>query len=69
MRSKFVSFIIVCSKNKNISKSNELPEKFVSNVVGTHDGIRGAHNPFEHKTRVSPNSLYKPKSLQRACNE
>lgn len=66
MRSKFVSFIIV--KN-NISKSNELPEKFVNNVVGTHDGIRGAHNPFEHKTRVSPNSLYKPKSLQRACNE
>uniref|UniRef100_A0A1A9VAB6 Uncharacterized protein n=1 Tax=Glossina austeni TaxID=7395 RepID=A0A1A9VAB6_GLOAU len=44
-------------------------EKFVNNVVGTHEGIRGAHKPFEHKTRDSPSSLYKPKSLQRACNE
>lgn len=46
-----------------------LPEKLVSNVVGTHDGIRGAQSPFEHNTRVSPSNLYNPRSLQRACNE
>lgn len=46
-----------------------LPEKLVNSVVGTHDGIRGAHNPFEQSTRVSPSSLYRPKSLQRACSE
>lgn len=32
-------------------------EKFVRRVVGTQEGIRGAHNPLEHKTLASPNNL------------
>lgn len=44
-------------------------EKLVSNVVGTQEGIRGAHRPLEQSTRDSPRSLYIPRSLQRACNE
>lgn len=47
----------------------KLPEKFVNSVVGTHDGMRGAHRPLEQRTRVSPSNLYNPKSLQRACRE
>lgn len=57
---------VVCRSSVDCFK---LPEKLVKSVVGTHDGIRGAHKPFEQSTRVSPSSLYRPRSLQRACNE
>lgn len=56
-------------ETKELRMKFKLPEKFVNSVVGTHDGIRGAHNPLEHRTRVSPSNLYNPKSLQRACND
>lgn len=46
-----------------------LPEKLVSRVVGTQDGMRGAQSPFEQSTLLSPSNLYNPKSLQRAWSE
>lgn len=57
------------TKRAIVKTKMKLPEKFVNSVVGTQDGIRGAHNPLEHRTRVSPSNLYNPKSLQRACKE